>query len=96
LLLTGGIVIAPTGICMLVVGSGQGSYAAEPVIVGVLLLLSGRKDWRIMLYGAAFDMIVTDQVPPHIVQSILMMAIHGVAHILGVGGPPPSIAPQTL
>jgi hypothetical protein len=55
----------------------------------------GRKDWRIMLYGTAFNMITSDLVPPHIVQSILTMAIHGLAHILGVGGPPPSIGPQT-
>jgi hypothetical protein len=53
----------------------------------------GHKDWRIMLYGTALNMIVTDLVPPHIVQSIFTMAIHSLAYILGGGGPPPSIAP---
>jgi hypothetical protein len=53
----------------------------------------GRKDWRIMLYGTAFNMIVSDLVPPHIVQNIFTMAFHSLAYILGGGGPPPPIAP---
>jgi predicted Zn-dependent protease with MMP-like domain len=51
----------------------------------------GRKDWRIMLYGAAFGMILTDAIQPGVVQSILEMVVHGVAHIFGLGAPPPGI-----
>lgn len=54
----------------------------------------GRKDWLMMLYGAVFGMIVNDLVPPSIVQNVLIMTIHGLAHIFGLGGPPPSIPPQ--
>jgi hypothetical protein len=54
----------------------------------------GRKDWLLLLYGTAFNLIVTDLVPPNVVQGILSMALHGVAHIFGIGGPPPSIPPQ--
>jgi hypothetical protein len=51
----------------------------------------GPKDWRVMLYGAAFGMIANDLVPPGVVQSILGMVVHGLAHILGLGSPPPAI-----
>jgi hypothetical protein len=54
----------------------------------------GRKDWLMMLYGAAFGMIVYDMVPPNIVQSLLTIVIHRIAHIFGLSGLPPSIPPQ--
>ena len=51
----------------------------------------GRKDWLVMLYGAAFGMIVNDSVAPHLVQNIIAMTIHGLGHILGLGGMPPAL-----
>jgi hypothetical protein len=51
----------------------------------------GRKDWLVMLYGTAFGLIVNDAVPPHVVQSVITMAIHALAHVFGLGGPPPSL-----
>jgi hypothetical protein len=54
----------------------------------------GRKDWLMMLYGATFGMIVNDLMPPSIVQDLLTMTIHGITHIFGLGGLPPSIPPQ--
>jgi hypothetical protein len=51
----------------------------------------GRKDWLTMLYGAAFSMIVNDLVPPDVVQHILSTAATGLAHLLGIGGPPGAI-----
>ena len=53
----------------------------------------GRKDWITMLYGAAFGMIVNDSVPAHVVQNILAMAVHGLAHLFGFGGAPTAIGP---
>jgi ElaB/YqjD/DUF883 family membrane-anchored ribosome-binding protein len=53
----------------------------------------GRKDWITMAYGAAFGMLVNDLVPAKIVQEILAMIIHGVAHLFGIGGPPPPLSP---
>jgi hypothetical protein len=55
----------------------------------------GPQDWRVMLYGAAFGMIVNDSVPPGVVQSIIGMVVHGLGHILGIGAPPPGLPPQT-
>ncbi len=52
----------------------------------------GRKDWLTMLYGAAFAMIVNDLVPTDVVQHILSMAATGLAHLIGIGGPPTPIA----
>ena len=53
----------------------------------------GRKDWLVMVYGAAFSLIAADEVPPHVVQSIVSMIITGLAHFFGFGGPPPIISP---
>lgn len=52
----------------------------------------GRKDWRVILYGMAFGMIVNDLVPPHVVQGIITTVISGLGHILGLGGLPPSVS----
>ena len=51
----------------------------------------GRKDWIMMLNGAAFSLIVNDLIPPHVVDAILRIVFHGIAHVFGVGGPPPPI-----
>lgn len=48
----------------------------------------GKKDWRVMLYGTAFGMIVSDTVPPHVVQGIITSVITGLGHIFGLGGMP--------
>jgi hypothetical protein len=53
----------------------------------------GKRDWLVMLYGNAFAMLVNDAVPGHIVQTILNAAVHGVAHLLGVGAPPLILPP---
>lgn len=53
----------------------------------------GRKDWLVMVYGAAFSLIAADEVPPHVVQSIVSMIITGLAHFFGFAGPPPTISP---
>ncbi len=54
----------------------------------------GRKDLSVMIYGAAFGMIVNDAVPAHVVQGIIAMIIHGLGHLLGLGGVPPALPPQ--
>jgi len=51
----------------------------------------GKKDWRVMLYGMAFGLIVNDAVPSHVVQGIITTVISGLGHIFGLGGPSPSI-----
>ena len=53
----------------------------------------GRKDWITMVYGAAFGMVVDDLVPAKIVQEILAIIMHGVAHLFGFGGPLPPLPP---
>jgi len=44
----------------------------------------GKKAWRMMLYGAAFGMIVNDMVPPHVLQGIITSVITGLGHIFGL------------
>jgi N-6 DNA Methylase len=51
----------------------------------------GRRDWLMAFYGALMSTAMTDAVPPHVIQAVLTTVIHGVAHIFGVGGPPPVI-----
>jgi hypothetical protein len=51
----------------------------------------GRKDWLIMLYGAALGMVLNDAVPPNVAIHTAEMIIYGVAHIFGLGSPPPAI-----
>jgi hypothetical protein len=55
----------------------------------------GRKDWLMMLQGAAFGLIVQDSVPPHIVQNIVTMALQGLAHFIGIGASPLPLPPAT-
>jgi hypothetical protein len=51
----------------------------------------GRKDWAMMLYGAVMSTLVTDAVPPNVIHAVLGAIVHGIAHIFGIGGPPPVI-----
>ncbi len=46
----------------------------------------GKKNWLIVLYGAAFGMIANDLAPPHVVRGIITTVISGLRHIFGVGG----------
>jgi hypothetical protein len=34
---------------------------------------------------------MTDAVPPGVIRIVLSAVLHGIAHIFGVGGPPPVI-----
>jgi hypothetical protein len=52
----------------------------------------GRKDWLMMAQGAIYGLIANDLVPAHAVQSIFHVVIGGLAHLFGVGGPPPIIS----
>jgi hypothetical protein len=54
----------------------------------------GKKDWLVMMYGAAFGLFVNDLVPQHVVQSIITMTITGLGHIFGTGGLPPALPAQ--
>ena len=54
----------------------------------------GKKDWLVMVYGAAFGLIVNDEIPAHIVQGIITMIVTGVAHAFGIGGTPLFIPPR--
>jgi hypothetical protein len=54
----------------------------------------GKKDWVTMLSGAAFTLIVSDLVPPHVVHGIITTVITGLGHLFGLGGAPPVLPPQ--
>ena len=48
----------------------------------------GRKDWVLMVEGAAVSLIVNAAVPQHVViQTMLLMIAHGLGHLFGLGGP---------
>jgi hypothetical protein len=51
----------------------------------------GRKDWLMFVSGAALNLIVSAEVPPRAVQTLLDLAVRGVAHLFGVGSPPPML-----
>ncbi|HEY1919321.1 MAG TPA: hypothetical protein VGH27_27440 [Streptosporangiaceae bacterium] len=51
----------------------------------------GRKDWLMVFYGSLVSVFVTDAVPPSVIQTILSVVVHGIAHLFGIGGPPPII-----
>jgi hypothetical protein len=40
------------------------------------------------------DLFFTYVVPPHVLNTILTTAIHGVGHLFGIGGLPPALPPQ--
>lgn len=52
---------------------------------------SGRKDWRLLVYGTIINLAVTDAVPPEVARHLLTMFIHVVAQLFG-GGPPQILA----
>jgi hypothetical protein len=51
----------------------------------------GRKDWVLIFYGAVMSTLMTDAVPPGVIQTVLATMVHGIAHIFGLGGPSPII-----
>jgi hypothetical protein len=51
----------------------------------------GSKDWVMAFYGGMMSTFMTDAVPPAVIQTVLTTLVHGVAHIFGVGGPPPIV-----
>ncbi len=51
----------------------------------------GRKDWVMMFYGAVMSAFIADAVPPTVIQTVLTTVVHGIAHIFGFGGLPPTI-----
>jgi hypothetical protein len=51
----------------------------------------GRKDWVLMVEGAAVSLIVNAAVPQHVVvQTMLLMIARGLGHLFGLGGMPPA------
>lgn len=54
----------------------------------------GRKDWLMLFNGAVFSLIVSGFIPPQAAQHILLMTLHGLGHLFGVGGAPPHLAPH--
>lgn len=53
---------------------------------------TGRKAWVYMFYGAVVSTFMTDEIPPHVIQTIVTTVLHGIGHLFGVGGPPPMIS----
>jgi hypothetical protein len=53
---------------------------------------TGRKTWLYTFYGAVMSTVMTDEVPPHVIQTVLTTVVHGVSHLFGIGGPPPIIS----
>jgi hypothetical protein len=52
----------------------------------------GRKTWLYTFYGAVMSTFMTDEIPPHVIQTIVTTVLHGIGHIFGIGGPPPIIS----
>jgi hypothetical protein len=48
----------------------------------------GRKDWLMLFNGALFSLVLTDLIPAEAVQHILLMTLHGLGHLFGIGAPP--------
>lgn len=46
-----------------------------------------RKDWRLLFTGLIFTLIITDALPPDVAQHVLVLVLHGLAHLSGSGGP---------
>jgi hypothetical protein len=53
----------------------------------------GRKDWLVLFNGAVFSLILTDLITPQTAQHVILMTIHGLSHLFGLGGPPPHLPP---
>ena len=52
----------------------------------------GRKDWRLLFGGTILNLIVTDTITPGVAGHIFNVAINGLAHLFGAGGPPQLMA----
>lgn len=52
----------------------------------------GRIDWWNLLTGALLNLVLTGLIPPHVVQTLLILAAHGLAGLFG-GGPPELLGP---
>src|SRR5215469_3008329 len=46
----------------------------------------GRKTWLYTFYGAVMSTFMTDEIPPHVVQTIVSTVVHGISHLFGLGG----------
>ena len=53
-----------------------------------------RKDWLLLFNGALFSLILGDILPPQAVQHILLMTLHGLGHLFGIGGGHPPHIPH--
>lgn len=53
----------------------------------------GRKDWITLFNGAIFSLILTDTITQDTAQHVILMALYGIGHLFGVGGPPPHLSP---
>lgn len=51
----------------------------------------GRKDWLMILYGAAFGMVVNDLIPPNVAIQVADLVVRSLGHIFGLGSTPPAI-----
>ena len=51
-----------------------------------------RKAWLYTFYGAVMSTFMTDEIPPHVIETVVTTVLHGIAHIFGIGGPPPIIS----
>jgi len=53
----------------------------------------GRKDWLMAFNGAVFSLMLADLITPDTAQHVILMALHGLSHLFGIGGPPPHLPP---
>jgi hypothetical protein len=53
---------------------------------------TGRKTWLYTFYGAVMSTVMTDEIPPHVIQTIVSTVLHGIGHLFGLGGSPPIIS----
>lgn len=47
-----------------------------------------RKDWLLLFNGSVFSLILTDLITPQAGQHIIMLTVHGLGHLFGLGVPP--------
>jgi len=53
----------------------------------------GRKDWLLLFAGVVLTLIVTDLVPPHVVQQFFMLTLQGLGHLFGHDQAAPRLKP---
>jgi hypothetical protein len=51
----------------------------------------GRKDWLNLFYATVAGLITQGFIPPQAEQRIIQLAIYGLGHLFGFGGPPPHL-----